>query len=127
MRRYICLQRFKLLSNDESQSKLEIKVPSIDSIHSVFDLWQRLRNLDSSYFAFALSFVFIFVSWSNHHVAFKLVDKSSGSFIYANGFLLLTLVFLPFTTALLAEYVTTDYAQPAVVFYKHSINSKLYF
>jgi uncharacterized membrane protein len=29
----------------------------------------------------------------------------------------LTLVFLPFTTALLAEYVTTDYAQPAVVFY----------
>ncbi|MFI5206342.1 MAG: TMEM175 family protein [Candidatus Paceibacterales bacterium] len=96
---------------------LEIKVPPLDTIHSVSDLWQGLRKLGPSYFAFALSFLFIFIAWGNHHVTFRLVDKSSSFFIYANGFLLLTLVFLPFPTALLATYIRTEYAQPAAVFY----------
>ncbi|HKB43198.1 MAG TPA: hypothetical protein VKC90_02375 [Chitinophagaceae bacterium] len=38
-------------------------------------------------------------------------------FLYANGFLLLTIVFFPFPTALLAEYINTEYAMPAIVFY----------
>jgi uncharacterized membrane protein len=46
-----------------------------------------------------------------------LVEKSSPAFTYANGFLLLNIVLLPFPTGLLAEYITTDYLQPAVVFY----------
>jgi uncharacterized membrane protein len=37
--------------------------------------------------------------------------------LYANGFLLLTIVFFPFPTAMLAEYIGTDYAMPAIVFY----------
>jgi len=36
---------------------------------------------------------------------------------YANDFLLLTVVFLPFPTSLLGEYVLTDHAAPAVVLY----------
>jgi uncharacterized membrane protein len=46
-----------------------------------------------------------------------LVDKSSSSFIYANGFLLLIIVIIPFPTALLGQYLLTDYAAPAVVLY----------
>ena len=45
------------------------------------------------------------------------MNKSSGSFIYANGFLLLTVVFMPFPTALVGEYLLTDHAAPAVVIY----------
>jgi uncharacterized membrane protein len=37
--------------------------------------------------------------------------------MYANGFLLLTVTFLPFPTAVLAEYIATDYAGPAIIFY----------
>ena len=48
---------------------------------------------------------------------FRLVDKSSASFIFANGFLLLTVVFMPFPTALVGEYLLTDHAAPAVVVY----------
>jgi len=48
---------------------------------------------------------------------FRLVDKSSASFIFANGFLLLTVVFMPFPTALVGEYLLTDHAAPAVVIY----------
>lgn len=96
---------------------LEIKVPSHESIHSVSDLWNSLIRLWPSYFAFLLSFGIILVSWVNHHYLFNVLDKSSRPFLYANGFLLLTITVMPFSTALLAEYIATDYVKPAVALY----------
>jgi len=96
---------------------LELRVPSHDSIHSVADLWKGLIDLWPSYFAFLLSFGIILVSWVNHHYLFNLLEKSSRTFLYANGFLLLTITFMPFPTALLAEYIETEYAKPAIAFY----------
>jgi uncharacterized membrane protein len=96
---------------------LEIKVPPIDRIHSAGDLWHELANLWPSYFAFTFSFGTLIVAWVNHHRVFDLLGKSSQAFMYANGFLLLTVTFLPFPTAVLAEYIATDYAGPAIIFY----------
>ncbi|HWN89411.1 MAG TPA: TMEM175 family protein [Chitinophagaceae bacterium] len=96
---------------------LEIKVPPIDSIHSVNDLVSALVHLWPSFFAFVYSFGGILVQWIIHHSTFNHLDKTSRTFIYTNGFLLLTIVFFPFPTALLAEYINTDYAMPAIVFY----------
>jgi len=96
---------------------LEIKVPPIDSIHSQNDLIRALVHLWPSYFAFLYSFGGILVQWILHHNAFNYLDKTSRPFLYANGFLLLTIVFFPFPTALLAEYINTEYAMPAIVFY----------
>jgi uncharacterized membrane protein len=96
---------------------LEIKVPHADTIHSVADLWNSLIRLWPSFFAFFLSFGIILVSWVNHHYLFNILDKSSRTFLYANGFLLLTITFMPFPTALLAEYIGTEYAKPAIAFY----------
>jgi uncharacterized membrane protein len=48
---------------------------------------------------------------------FKLIDKSSTPFIYANGVLLLGIVFVPFPTSLLGESLLTRHAAPAVVLY----------
>lgn len=96
---------------------LELKVPPHESVHSVADLWKALIDLWPSYFAFLLSFGIILVSWVNHHYLFNVLDKSSRPFLYANGFLLLTITFMPFPTALLAEYIGTDYMKPAVAFY----------
>lgn len=96
---------------------LEIKVPPIHDIHSVPDLWHSLLHLWPSYFAFTFSFGTLLVSWANHHNAFTIIQRVSMPFIYGNGFLLLTTTFLPFPTALLAEYINTEYAQPAIVFF----------
>jgi len=96
---------------------LELKVPPPGSVHSVNDLWMGLLKLWPSYFAFLLSFGIILVSWVNHHYLFNVLDKSSRTFLYANGFLLLTITFIPFPTALLAQYIATDYAKPAIAFY----------
>src|SRR5262245_3127205 len=96
---------------------IDIKVPASEGIGTTRELWLALRHLGPSIFAFVLSFAIILITWVNHHALFKLVNKSSGSFIYANGFLLLTVVFMPFPTALVGEYLLTDHAAPAVVVY----------
>lgn len=96
---------------------LEIKVPPGDSIHSVKDLVTALVHLWPSYFAFVYSFGGILVQWIVHHNTFNQLNKTSRAFLYTNGFLLITIVLFPFPTALLAEYINTKYAMPAVVFY----------
>ena len=96
---------------------IDIKVPNNETISTTKDLWLALQHLLPAVLAFLLSFIVIFISWVNHHATLKLVDKSASGFIYANGFFLLTIVVLPFPTALLSEYLFTDHASPAVVVY----------
>lgn len=96
---------------------IDIKIPPRETIGSTRDLWLLLKELLPSILAFLLSFMIIFIAWVNHHSTLKLVNKSSPAFIYANGFLLLTIVILPFPTALLSENLFTNHAAPAVVLY----------
>ncbi len=96
---------------------IEIKLPSSVIINDTADLWLALKHIAPSIFAFVLSFIVILITWVNHHAFMKLVNKTSAMFIYANGFLLLTVVFVPFPTALMGEYVLTDHAAPAVFLY----------
>ena len=96
---------------------LELKAPLAERIHSSTDLWQSLKHLLPSVFAFLLSFGIIVISWVNHHSTMKLIHKCTPHFMYANVFLLLTIVIIPFPTALLAEFCFTGAATPAVVLY----------
>ena len=96
---------------------IDVRLSSPESIHSTSDFWRALQHITPSVFAFLLSFGIILITWVNHHATLKLVNKSTASFIYANGLLLLTVVFTPFPTSLLGEFLLTDYAAPAVVLY----------
>jgi uncharacterized membrane protein len=96
---------------------IDIKIPSSEKINTTNDLWIALKYLLPSIFAFLLSFTIILITWVNHHGTLKLVNKSSSAFFFANGFLLLTIVFIPFPTALLGEYLLTDHSSPVVILY----------
>ena len=96
---------------------LEIKVPPIHSIHTVNEFWHGIAEEWPSWFGFLLSFCIIFITWVNHNRILNLIDKSSPQFIYANGFKLLTIIILPFTTKVMAEYLQTDNSQPAISLY----------
>ena len=100
---------------------IDVKLPSTASIHSNSDFWRALQSITPSIFAFLLSFGIILITWVNHHATLKLIRGSSASFIYANGFLLLTVVLFPFSTSLLGEFLLTDHAAPAVVLYESVI------
>ena len=96
---------------------LDLRIPASASIATTRDLWLALAHLLPPLFSFLLSFAVVLICWANHHAALKLVNKSSSPFIYANGLLLLSIVFLPFPTALLGEYFLTDHSAPAVILY----------
>lgn len=100
---------------------LEIERPNAEEIGSSRELWQYLLHLLPSVYAFLLSFLIIGVQWATHHLFMKLVDRASDPFIYANIFMLLPYVVMPFSTALLAEFWATNAKSPALVLYSFTI------
>lgn len=94
---------------------LEIKVPHLEAGES---LWAALGHLWTSYFGYIFSFVMIGVYWANHHHIFHLFKKSDHYFVLLNVFFLMCISFLPFPTAVLAEYIADpEHRQAAATFY----------
>ena len=99
---------------------IDIKVPSAANVNAKKEVWMAFANDLPSFMAFLLSFIFIFVSWVNHSNFFRILEKSSPKFIYANGLLMLSIVLVPFTDAAVAEYLSSEninLAQPAITLY----------
>jgi len=96
---------------------LEVKVPSIASMHSVDDVWRAVGNLWPSLFALIWSYLIIFITWYAHHNLLKIVDKATPGFYFANAFFMFTIVIIPFPTSFIAEYLNTPFAQPAIEVY----------
>jgi uncharacterized membrane protein len=96
---------------------LEFRVPHVEDGSAPGALWPALKAAWPSFVAYILSFGAILVAWAGHHRVFNLLAGSSKAFVYANGLLLLTITFIPFPTAVLAQYVNTPQANIAVMFY----------
>jgi uncharacterized membrane protein len=96
---------------------LEIKVPDLSNGISNFQLYRSLVNLWPSYFAFLLSFTATLIMWINHHGFFNNLKTIDSKFLFANGFLLLLVTFVPFPTAVLAKYINSSGANAASAFY----------
>ena len=80
-------------------------------------LLARLLALWPYYFAFALSFFVILVTWIAHHDVMRLVRVTNHPIQLANGFVLLYVTFIPFPTAVLAAHLTGPEITTAVTFY----------
>src|SRR5947208_16798801 len=93
---------------------LEIRVPPAGGAGG---LWAGLLALWPSYVAFLLSFFVVLVMWVNHHELMRLVRVVTYPLLFANGLLLLTVTFVPFPTAVLAQHLATPEATVAVAFY----------
>src|SRR2546430_17338014 len=87
---------------------LEIRVP-----HGDGGLWAGLLALWPSYIAFLMSFVVILIMWVNHHELLRMVRRVNYPFLFANGFLLLTVTFIPFPTAVVAANLATPRSEAA--------------
>ena len=84
---------------------IEVGVPHLEEGQS---LGHALRDLWPSYFGYALSFVTIGVMWINHHALFKDIDRVDHPLLVLNLLLLLCIAFVPFPTAVLAEFLRDD-------------------
>jgi len=83
---------------------LEVKVPVAEE----GELASKLAHQWPSYAAYAITFLVIGIIWVNHHFLFGQIRAVDRPLLYLNIVLLLFVAFLPFPTALLAEYLRED-------------------
>ena len=92
---------------------LEIR-PPVDYgnlLHDLLALWP-------SYLAYGVTFLFIGQVWANHHVMFDHIHAADRVVLLLNTLLLMSVVFLPFATSVLAGSLRDGHGQrTAVCFY----------
>ena len=95
---------------------IEIRPPHAEGGHS---LVEELVHLWPSYLGYAISFLVIGTVWANHHNRYRLISRSDHQFLFLNVLFLMCVAFIPFPTALLAEYLPTtdDYRTTAAAVY----------
>jgi uncharacterized membrane protein len=81
------------------------------------NLGHQLVKIWPYYLAYVLSFATIGIIWVNHHTLFGYVEYADRTLLYLNVALLIPVVFLPFPTELLAQFVRTDQGRAAAVLY----------
>jgi uncharacterized membrane protein len=55
--------------------------------------------------------------WINHHYVFELIARVDRTMLLLNTLLLMMIAFVPFPTAVLAQFIETGGARPAAVLY----------
>jgi uncharacterized membrane protein len=99
---------------------LEIHVPQPQSLTAPGELVGALLKQWPSLVAFLLSFVLVLIAWINHYQLYTHIRRTDGPFLFLNGFLLLMITLLPFTTSLLATYMQHPQAKVAGIIYAGS-------
>lgn len=80
-------------------------------------LLRALTNQWPMYLAFTISFFFVLVMWINHHRLFTAIRRSDNTLLLLNGLLLFGISLVPFTTAVVAEYLDHPEQAAAVLVY----------
>jgi len=93
---------------------LEIQIPHPDPSGGDAALAQALIDIWPKFASFVVSFVVVGVYWVGHHNVFHQIKHTDRALIWINNFFLLSVVFIPFPTALVGEYIESHVA---VVFY----------
>jgi uncharacterized membrane protein len=93
---------------------IEIHVPGREHAG---DLGHELLRLWPSYVGYLTSFLTIGVMWINHHYVFELIARADRTMLLLNTLLLMLIAFVPFPTAVLAQFIETDGARAAAVLY----------
>jgi uncharacterized membrane protein len=93
---------------------LEIRIPESGPDT---DLAEELLHLWPSYAAYAVSFLVIGIYWVNHHSVFDHIARVDRPLLFLNLWLLLTVSFMPFPTAVFARYIREDDAEIAAAAY----------
>jgi uncharacterized membrane protein len=84
---------------------LEIRLPQETEIAAGGGLTAALVRLWPSYVGYVVSFVTIGIMWANHHNVLRLIARVDHGFLVWNLLLLMSISFMPFSTAVMAEYL----------------------
>lgn len=85
---------------------IEIKVPHFEAGAGESDILGSLARLIPNFVGYVISFMVIGAYWIGHHRIYGMITKWDYGLIWRNVAFLLTIAFIPFTTAFFSENVT---------------------
>ena len=94
---------------------LNIRVPPAVSLKR--PLLDELLKQWPMYVSLLIGFFTILVCWINHHHICRFVQKSDSNMMIINSLTLLTVIFVPFSTSILAEYLDKRDSHTAITIY----------
>ena len=103
---------------------IEIKVPVVSSDRGLFDhqFNHALQEMIPEFIGFFISFIVIGNYWRAHHTIFGYVTDYNRKLISLNTWFLLTIVCMPFTTAMMSKYI---FLKPYIFYCVNVITSGL--
>ncbi len=112
--------RIEAFSDGVFAVAITLLVLGLQPPHDLLDeqaLWNALLAQWPMLLAFVTSFATIGIMWVNHHRLFNLIKRSDNTLMMLNLLLLLVIVFIPFPTALVAQYITNPSQHLAALVY----------
>ena len=85
---------------------LEIHVPDAGPIHSEKDLWDALLTLGPRLVTYLLSFLTLGIFWNGQQTQLNLFASADRDLTWLQLAFLATIALMPFSTSLLAEFIT---------------------
>jgi uncharacterized membrane protein len=85
---------------------LDLRPPSFESIHSERELWNALVVLSPRLLTWLMSFLTLGIFWVGQQTNHSRLSHSDRGFAWINIVFLMVVTMIPFSTALLAEFIT---------------------
>jgi uncharacterized membrane protein len=110
--------RLETFSDGVFAIAITLLVLTIAQPNDYTNLAHDLRRRWPSLAAYVVSFIVIGIMWLNHHTVFNHFERIDRGIFYLNLFLLMTIVFIPYPTAVFGEALRKGQgAETAAVFY----------
>lgn len=84
---------------------LDLKAPTAQAIHSEADLWTALVVLSPKLLTYLMSFVTLGIFWLGQQAQFNLLERSNRDVVWVHIAFLMIVCLVPFSTALLSEFM----------------------
>jgi len=89
---------------------LDLHVPVSEAIHSERELWNALLRLSPQLLMYLMSFVTLGIFWVGQQTQLNYLERSHRSLAWTHMMFLFGVTILPFSTRLLAEFLTSRIA-----------------
>ena len=87
---------------------IEFRVPVITKDSTWDSVWEQLVEMKYKLLALCISFMLIANYWIKHHALFKHIHSYNQRIVISNMYILLPVIFFPFSTAFFAESVDNE-------------------
>ncbi len=106
---------------------LDLHVPRVDGIHSEHDLWLALLAIWPRFTTYLMSFMTLGIFWVGQQTQLSFYDRVNRNYTWIQIGFLAVVAIVPFSTALLSEFITYRIALLVYWFNLFLLGSALFF